>query len=175
MRSRSIDLTISYPPPSPTTPQFQPPHYYPEDFYDPLSIWAAKIPPPSIHVHVRVWNAADIPLGILSKGVEEEEEEGTKEEQEIFARWLRKRWEEKDELIDIFLKEGHFPNRPDLSGVVRESSTIEGKQKDMETVLKLQLKSPVEHLAVFSYFVPVGLTYFVYLAWRSLSHSWNRM
>ncbi|KDE03018.1 hypothetical protein MVLG_06450 [Microbotryum lychnidis-dioicae p1A1 Lamole] len=95
-----VDLTIAYPGTHLPTPQgFSP--TWPEDFYS-LGIWFHGVPPPAIHLHIRVFEVSKIPLGAAGK-VEEEEENRKR-----FDEWLRERWGEKDELMKKFVKEGSF-------------------------------------------------------------------
>lgn len=136
---------MGYPPPSASTPQYWPPHFYPEDFYTPLSIWWSNIPPPAISIHLRAYKVQDIPLGdIASSG------EDTLKEQDVFSGWLRSRWAEKDSLMTRYLSTGSF-------AAVAES-----------VALPLRLESPVQVLAVFSYFVPVVVISLVYLTARAV-------
>ncbi|ORY88240.1 acyltransferase-domain-containing protein [Leucosporidium creatinivorum] len=123
-----IDLTVAYP------GTFNPPTSYPEDHYS-LSIWFKQVPPPSIHVHVRQFSVAkDVPLGVLDGS------DGTPEEKRVFEEWLRKRWEEKDQMMLQFAKEGSFAG---------------GEKKGETAVLPVQLRCWWEYLECFSFFLPV--------------------
>lgn len=125
-----IDLTVAYP------GTFNPPSSYPEDHYS-LSIWWKQLAPPSIHVHIRQYSVAkDVPLGVLDGS------DGTPEEKQAFDEWLRKRWEEKDQLMLDFAENGSF-----MGG---------GKSKKGEkVVLPVQLRHWWEYLECFSFFLPI--------------------
>ncbi|BGP38918.1 hypothetical protein JCM10449v2_002856 [Rhodotorula kratochvilovae] len=65
---------------------------YAQDYYRLQTLFGLRVPPPRVHMHVRRVSVQDVPL----------------EEKDVFERWLRKRWEEKDELMRGFGDKGRF-------------------------------------------------------------------
>lgn len=68
---------------------------FPHEIYTLRGIYLQQKYPRHIHIHIRRWATADLP-------VENEEE---------FSNWLYKRWEEKDALMDEFYRTGKFPSK----------------------------------------------------------------
>lgn len=83
--------------------------------------------------------------------------DGTPEEKQIFDEWLRKRWEEKDQLMLDFAKEGSF-----MGG--------NHSKKGEKVVLPLQLRRWWEYLDCFSFFLPVIV---LVAAWYLLPALWT--
>jgi len=96
-----LDVTIGYP--------GIPAKGYGQDYYTLRSIFFHGIPPPKIHIHLRLIPVSSIPIGNVSgkdsigRGAEASPEEAAE-----FDRWLRERWVEKDRLLDGFYREGKF-------------------------------------------------------------------
>ncbi|KPV72630.1 uncharacterized protein RHOBADRAFT_4915, partial [Rhodotorula graminis WP1] len=99
-----VDLTVGYPLPRPSSTSAKPASpQYASEFYTLPSILLQGIPPPELHLHVRAFALADIPLGDLSRSsATDEDEDGTPDERAAFERWLRERWAEKDQLVERF-------------------------------------------------------------------------
>ncbi|BGP43047.1 hypothetical protein JCM10449v2_007062 [Rhodotorula kratochvilovae] len=149
-----VDLTVGYPLPrtsSSTTP------LYASDFYTLPSLLLQGVPPPELHLHVRAFPLARIPLGDLSAAGAGE---GTAEERAAFDRWLRARWAEKDALLERFRKEGSFaPSRAAYDD-------DDDDRRAGESAWRIRLRSPaLEALAAFAFFVPF-LALFVAWRWR---------
>jgi len=110
-----IDLTIVYP----GIPAFK----YGQSYYSLRSIFFDRVPPPVIHVHLRVFNIQDVPIGDISASNRTVIPNGTsngqvevdipEKEKEKFDLWLRELWRDKDQLITRFLATGHFTEKPD--------------------------------------------------------------
>lgn len=156
--------------PRPSASVLLPPHFYPEDFYSPLSIWALGVPPPSVYIHVRTYSVrTDIPLGRLDRGDGEDIAGGTLQEQEVFAVWLRGVWREKDELMGRFYATGSFVESASSSEDDLKSVTQTKGGGRMETILPMRLTKWHEYLAACSYFIPPLVLYLgVPVVWRIL-------
>jgi 1-acyl-sn-glycerol-3-phosphate acyltransferase len=79
--------------------------HLPEKYFTLRSTFLQGRPPKSVHMYWRRFAVADIPL---------------KDDRE-FELWLRKRWEEKDELMEHFFENGYFP-----SGASGDESNVDG-------------------------------------------------
>lgn len=98
-----LDITIGYP--------GIPPAGYGQDFYTLRSIFVQGIAPPEIHLHMRLYNLSDIPIGAVSKSDSVGRgAEATPEETTAFDKWLVERWTEKDRMMDAFYRDGAFPS-----------------------------------------------------------------
>jgi len=139
-----VDLTFTYP--------GVPPRGYGQNYYTLRSIFMHGVPPPSIHIHVRVFNVAtDIPIGDLSvkknppsggrPSERTDEVDIPQGEKEKFDTWLRDLWQEKDQYITRFLNGGN-----DVQGI----STVE---------IPLRLKRRREILDAFCFFLPAAIGY----------------
>ncbi|KAK4052735.1 hypothetical protein OIV83_002022 [Microbotryomycetes sp. JL201] len=140
-----VDLTIGYP------GACNAPQSYPEDHYS-LSIWFKQTPPPAVHVHIRQYNVLkEVPLGDLSNV---EVGDGSLEERQAFDKWLRDRWQEKDDLMKVFVKQDRFDRTSDSDDKQRQA--IEWNVK---------LRHSWEFAEVFSWFGPLVLFGLVWWAW----------
>lgn len=79
------DLTIGY--------AGVPAQGYAQDYYRLQTLFGFRVPPPTVHLHVRRARAAqDVPL----------------EDRADFDKWLRQRWDDKDRLMAHFGEHGRF-------------------------------------------------------------------
>lgn len=85
---------------------------YAQSYYTLQSIYPLQQIPPSVHLHIRKFPLASIPIGIIDPKLSSDPEalfdSATKEEKEIFDLWVRERWIEKDQLMEDFYKNGKF-------------------------------------------------------------------
>ncbi|KAM6498286.1 Acyltransferase domain containing protein [Amanita muscaria] len=140
---RLLDVTIMYP--------GIPALHYGQDYYTLRSIFFDGVPPPVIHMHLRLFNVAtDVPLGDLSTTQKATTPNGSADEHAvevdipltekvIFDNWLRELWQEKDEFISRYLTTGH---------------TI-GEFVD----IPLRLRRKREYLDSFCFFIPAACGY----------------
>uniref|UniRef100_A0A0W0FY34 Phospholipid/glycerol acyltransferase domain-containing protein n=2 Tax=Moniliophthora roreri TaxID=221103 RepID=A0A0W0FY34_MONRR len=152
---RLIDITTVYP--------GIPPLGYGQSYYTLRSIFFDGVPPPAIHMHLRMFDIhSDVPIGDLSatnpSTIPEPEKSGKtrtveveipEEERERFDSWLRALWTEKDESISMFLDTGKY-------------STASPLPID----IPIRLRRRKEILDCFTFFLPVVLAYAV----RKLFH-----
>ncbi|KAG2146540.1 acyltransferase-domain-containing protein [Suillus bovinus] len=145
-----IDITMVYP--------GIPPKGYGQSFYTLRSIFCDRVPPPIIHMHLRIFDVAkDVPIGDISgtspavtpNGTNHEPVEVDFPEQEktVFDEWLRKLWMDKDEFITTFHHSDSFPS---------------GHHGAVE--IPLELGSKREIPVAFCFFVPVV----AYVLWSKL-------
>lgn len=136
-----LDITVAYP----GIPRFG----YGQSYYTLRSIFLDRIPPPTIHMHIRRFNvASDVPLGDLSSSnptvlpngsaTSAVEIEVPEAEKVIFEEWLRGIWREKDQLMAKYLDTGSFVSE----------DVVE---------IPLQLRSKHEILDAFCFFTPAML------------------
>lgn len=125
---------------------------YGQGYYTLRSIFMDGVPPPAVHIHLRMFDvASDIPIdtmtrksidGVLSQhSTEVEIPEG---EKETFDLWLRELWYEKDESITRFLETTSF------SAGHRPTTAVE---------IPLRLRRKREILDAFCFFLPVCACY----------------
>ncbi|KAF9513447.1 hypothetical protein BS47DRAFT_1296108 [Hydnum rufescens UP504] len=96
-----LDVTIGY--------AGVPAKGYGQDHYTLRSIFFQGVPPPKIHVHLRLYPVSLIPIGNTSgKNTVGHGAEASPEEAAKFDSWLRERWIEKDRLMDGFYRDGKF-------------------------------------------------------------------
>lgn len=103
-----LDITTVYP--------GIPPMGYGQDYYTLRSIFFDGNPPPTIHLHLRMFDVRnEVPIGDLSNSKPSPGEKGETVEVEIppverdtFDSWIRRLWQEKDESIDHFHRQGSF-------------------------------------------------------------------
>lgn len=130
-----------------TTEKGIPEFKYGQAYYTLRSIFMDRIPPPAVHMHIRVFDVSrDVPVGDVSasnpnvlpqnksKAVETEVPE---KEKEVFDRWLRDLWREKDSMMVRYLETGSF---------------AEEGQKGV--VIPVELRSKWEALKPFGFFIP---------------------
>ncbi|KAJ7071291.1 acyltransferase-domain-containing protein [Mycena amicta] len=135
-----IDITTVYP--------GIPPLRYGQDYYTLRSVFFNGVPPPAIHMHLRMFDVAtEVPIGDLSKtnsavlpdskaAVEVDIPES---EKDAFDVWLRELWQEKDESITRWF---------DASSFAKESFDI-----------PLRLRHKRDILDAFAFFIPSGVEY----------------
>ena len=106
-----LDCTIGYP--------GVPPAGYAQEYYNLFSIFHDSIPPPAVHIHLRMYDAAEVlartavpakdaspaPPKSVGLGAGDEAEAAR---QRRFGEWLTGVWREKDALMDGFYREGSF-------------------------------------------------------------------
>lgn len=112
------DVTMGYEGVNPAEP-------YAQDFYSLGSVFGSGVPSPRVHLHLRKYRLADVPIGSIREGASAADLDAglSQEERNEFGRWLRRRWDEKDELMDRFYAHGSFP---------------EGKQGSREVVIRMK-------------------------------------
>ena len=91
---------------------------YGQSYYTLRSIFFDRIPPPAVHMHVRVFDVSrNVPIGDISatnpnvlpqKKGEAVETEVPDDEREAFDGWLRDLWREKDMMMARYLETGSF-------------------------------------------------------------------
>lgn len=130
-----IDVTIGYPGIDPAS--------YGQEYYTLRSIFMQCIPPPTVHIHLRVYDVArDVPIGDVSKaGRVTRGAEASESETEAFELWLRQRWAEKDNMLAGFYRDGKFPSAQEAVDI------------------PLELRSNAEVLVAFSCFIPIVAVY----------------
>lgn len=129
-----------------------PPMKYGQSYYTLRSIFFDRVPPPVIHVHLRVFDVAkDVPIGDISasnpsavptkkSSAQPVEVDFPEEEKTKFDLWVRDLWREKDELIVRFLETGSF---------------VAGKPDDKSAVdIPLKVLHKREILDAFCFFIP---------------------
>ena len=138
---------------------------YGQSYYSLRSIFFDRVPPPVIHVHLRVFNIAqDVPIGDLSASNPRTVPKGTsngqtmevdipEEEKQEFDLWLRELWRNKDQLITRFLERDSF---------VAEKSDVVAKVE-----FPLQLRHKREIPDAFCFFIPALLGFL----WAKLKHT----
>lgn len=119
------DVTIAYP--GMTTSSFA------QTYYSLSSIFVSRCRPPVVHLHLRHYPMATIPIGHVpavaprvkdphayvstvlkrerTSTVDELEAMVKSEDRAVFDEWLRERWTEKDELLEGYYREGQFKGK----------------------------------------------------------------
>jgi len=104
---RLIDITMSYP--------GIPPAGYGQSYYTLRSIFCDGVPPPVIHVHLRMFDvASEVPIGNVlasnrsdsSLNTHAVEVDIPEAEKARFDLWLRELWQDKDRMMSDFLESG---------------------------------------------------------------------
>ncbi|KAG6897332.1 hypothetical protein C0992_002390 [Termitomyces sp. T32_za158] len=125
-----------------------PPMKYGQDYYTLRSIFMDGVPPPVIHIHLKMFNVAtDIPIGDVTSDTcisyELSHQDGNVfEEKKAFDVWLRELWQEKDVLITQFFETRSFRV---------------GGMCPIEIPVKLRRKREI--LDAFCFFLPAGIGY----------------
>jgi hypothetical protein len=111
------------------------------------SIFFDRIPPPEIHMHIRVFDVSrDVPVGdisasnpnVLPQNWEETvETEVPGKEKEEFDEWLRDLWREKDLMMVKYIETGSF-----------------AEEGEKVVVIPVELRSKWEALTPFGFFIP---------------------
>lgn len=97
-----LDITIGYP--------GVPYGKYPQDYYGLFSVFFRSVPPPSVHLHLRLYSnlaSPDCPIPSLVQKTEDSEL-ASKEESRAFELWLRGVWREKEKRMEGFYKDQRF-------------------------------------------------------------------
>lgn len=128
---------------------------YGQDYYTLRSIFFDGNPPPSIHMHIRLFEVAkDVPIGDITQANPEATPTETKEgaraleveiperEKTEFDLWLRELWRDKDTEIARYLQTGTFDTRG-----------------EKPVLIPLKLRKTREVLDAFCFFLPVTLIY----------------
>ncbi|KAF7972666.1 hypothetical protein HWV62_17206 [Athelia sp. TMB] len=162
-----VDLTIVYPG-VPVAGAGAGEAEYAQGFYTLRSIFFDRVPPPVVHMHVRVFDVVqDVPIGEVAAAGKEKgnglakagleggetapaEVEFPAAEREAFDGWLRALWADKDALIERFHATGSFGEKADATRV------------DVPVALKTRR----EALNAFAFFVP-GV---VGVLWARVAH-----
>jgi hypothetical protein len=131
---------------------------YGQSYYTLRSIFMDGIPPPAVHIHLRMFDvASDVPIGAVTTKkstvegplnqhpAEVEIPEGEKEQFDV---WLRALWQEKDESVTRFLETSSFSEEHQATAV--------------EIPLKLRRKREI--LDAFCFFLPACACYL----WRKI-------
>jgi len=101
---RLLDITVGY--------EGLQDHHCPYDEYPLSKVFFEGKGPKEIHLHLRSYNVDDIP-GLAQPGCHSDNMEIAieKERADIFAKWMRERFSEKDTLSKQFYKTRHFDNQ----------------------------------------------------------------
>ncbi|KAG1885690.1 acyltransferase-domain-containing protein [Suillus subluteus] len=94
---------------------------YGQSFYTLRSIFCDRVPPPVVHMHLRIFDVAkDVPIGdisgtnpaVIPNGSNHEpvEVDFPDQEKTVFDEWLRRLWMDKDEFITTFHRSDCFPS-----------------------------------------------------------------
>ena len=127
---------------------------YGQSYYTLRSIFLDGVPPPKIHMHIRVFDVSqDVPIGDLSSSspFSKQKDDSTHNpsveveipdtEKEVFDVWLRKLWRAKDQDIGGYLQSGSFVN-----------------DEKLRVEIPLALKNWKDAMDAFSFFIPaVGI------------------
>jgi hypothetical protein len=123
---------------------------YGQSYYTLRSIFFDRVPPPFIHVHLRVFDVGkDIPVGHTStinpmvdglQSPQTVEVDFPEVEKAKFDLWLRELWREKDESITRFYETGSF-----VSGKYESENNLQ---------IPLQVRTKREVLDAFCFFIP---------------------
>ncbi|KAF7310681.1 Lysocardiolipin acyltransferase [Mycena chlorophos] len=136
-----IDITTVYP--------GIPPLRYGQDYYTLRSVFLNRVPPPEIHMHLRMFDVAtEVPIGDLSQtnpsvlpssAESPVEVDIPEKEKDFFDSWLRSLWHEKDESITRWFDTNSFA------------------QSNIEIPLRLRRKREI--FDAFAFFIPAGIDY----------------
>ncbi|KZT41410.1 hypothetical protein SISSUDRAFT_981995 [Sistotremastrum suecicum HHB10207 ss-3] len=96
-----LDITVAY--------EGIPRNAYGQSHYTLRSVFMSGIPPPNIHLHLRIYDVkTEVPIGDVDIRRDKAathsrtESEATQEERQVFENWLLQRWREKDALLEGF-------------------------------------------------------------------------
>lgn len=151
-----LDATIVYP----GVPEMG----YGQSYYTMRSVGIAGVPPPRVHVHLKLYHVKrDVPIGSLSTG----EVDVSEEDRVKFEEWMRARFVEKDAEFERYYTIGSLADTK--SHIIPEprveySRAANGDAKvhsPREIALPLRLRSVWETLDAFAFPGP--------LAWGVLS------
>jgi hypothetical protein len=126
---------------------------YGQSYYTLRSIFFDGVPPPVIHMHLRVFDVGkDVPIGdICAESDPDIHSDGTAVEVDCpdevkrkFDLWLQNIWRDKDDLIVKFHERGSF---------------VVGKQRAGALDIPLELRHKREILDAFCFFIPALVGY----------------
>ena len=117
------DCTIAY--------EGIPPGGYGQDIFTLRSVYFQGRPPKSVNMHWRRYRIKDLPM----------------DDADAFHEWVMDRWREKDNMIEVFLKDGKFP--ADVEGVQIEGAPKEKGFRSAYINTEVMPRSPIEFLAMF--------------------------
>jgi len=143
-----LDITVIYP--------GIPPRGYGQSYYTLRSIFCDRVPPPVVHMHLRIFDVArDVPIGNISEAIVSNgyannpaEHDLSEREKDTFDIWLRRLWSDKDGYITKFLETGTTPN----------------KQTPVEIPLELRRRSEIAE--AYCFFAPLLIAYW----WKRLTN-----
>ncbi|KAG6842494.1 hypothetical protein C0991_000020 [Blastosporella zonata] len=121
---------------------------YGQDYYTLRSIFMDGVPPPVIHIHLKMFDVATgVPIGgisppSLSPSEVQHDETDHFEEKDMFDDWLRELWQEKDDLMTQFFQTRLFRT---------------GGMSPIEIPVKLRRKREI--FDAFCFFLPAGAGY----------------
>jgi len=148
-----LDITIAYP----GIPRLG----YGQSYYTLRSILFSGVPPPRIHMHLKLYNVKhDIPMGTISIDEQGNELEATDLDKSRFAEWIRQVWRDKDERFERFYETGSFASE---TSHVNGETQIAASSSAQEVEVPLRLRSSWEILDAFALPGP--------LAWQVFSGS----
>ena len=125
------DCTIAYEP--------IPPGSYGQDIFTLRSVYFQGRPPKSVNMHWRRFRIAEIPF----------------DDKDAMHEWVMRRWREKDDLVEAFLREGKFP--ADAEAVRIEGAPQEKAFRSAYINTEVRPRSPLEFLAMFMPVLAAGL------------------
>jgi hypothetical protein len=135
---------------------------YGQSYYTLRSIFLDRVPPPAIYMHIRLFDVAQqVPIGDLSRANPQSMPEDLhavevdipEKEKDEFDLWLRKLWEDKDQLMSDFHQNGSFSSKPDT--------------KNSAVRIPLRLHHAREYFDSFGFFLPSVIGYLLVLLRRS--------
>ncbi|KAF8528136.1 acyltransferase-domain-containing protein [Hysterangium stoloniferum] len=142
-----LDITVAY--------EGIPPLEYGQSYYTLRSIFLNGVPPPRIHMHLRLFNVKkDVPIGIPSSQASLPVSPAPKksypspEETATFEVWLQTRWREKDDLLEFL--ETKIPDAHEKESLSYASSAV--------TEIPMELQSAWEIPQAFAAFAPVVIS-----------------
>jgi hypothetical protein len=128
---------------------------YGQDYYTLRSIFFDRVPPPVIHMHLRLFDVGkDVPIGDVSASnpnvIPKRDDKGRAvevdfpdEEKEKFDLWVRQLWRDKDDMIVKFHETGSF-------AADKETSCVD---------IPLELRTTREIPNAFCFFLPALFGY----------------
>jgi hypothetical protein len=136
---------------------------YGQSYYTLRSIFFDGVPPPAIHMHLRMFTvASEVPIGDISSSnpavlpndspsKRTVEVDIPDEEKSSFELWLRELWQDKDQSITRFFETGSFSS---------------GQTEQTVIQIPLKLRYWREFLDAFCFFLPAAVGYL----WGRIRH-----
>lgn len=144
-----LDATIIYP--------GIPPTGFGQSYYTLRSIWLAGVPPPRVHIHLKLYNVRqEVPIGSISTSGVGSEVEVSEEDRVVFEKWMQARFREKDEDFERFYKDNTIANQQSHLIPPPRVESLDKQQPDgftyskYEIALPLRPRSPWEALDAFA-------------------------